>query len=313
MKIQDLFTIENAHSKGFEQHKKGVVPFVTNGFHSNGIVGFIEPLKGERMFKEKAICVSAFCEATVQHPPFLPRGNGGSGLIVLTPKNQMSDDELYYYAAQINRQSWRFSFGRMVIQERIAHLPIKLAEKISLSFSIKDLMPKDKERQNVKISKFKFFPLNELCSIERKYAPYINQINLSAQKTPYVTTTETDNGISVWCNEKPNFPKGTLTVSLDGQCGTVFYQFDDFLAGEKTAVLKLKTENNPDLLFYIGTMIEKMSWRYNYGVKLSMARLQEFQIPLPVDSDNDLDIGTIKKIVHNTYGSEVFEKYAIAS
>jgi len=98
---------------------------------------------------------------------------------------------------------------------------------------------------------------------------------------------------------------------LDGQCGTVFYQFDDFLAGEKTAVLKLKTENNPDLLFCIGMMIEKMSWRYNYGVKLSMARLQKFQIPLPVDSNNKIDIGAIQKIVHNTYGSEVFERYAI--
>ena len=148
MKIQELFTIENARSKGFEQHKKGRVPFVTNGFHSNGVVGFVEVLKGERIFKENAICVSAFCEATVQYPPFLPRGNGGSGLIVLIPKTQMEDAELYYYAAQINRQAWRFSFGRMVIQERIAHLSIKSSEKKPLRFSVKDLLPKEKARRD---------------------------------------------------------------------------------------------------------------------------------------------------------------------
>ena len=311
MKIRDLFKIENAHSKGFEQHNRGEIPFVTNGFHSNGIVGFVEPLKRERVFREKAICVSAFCEATVQHPPFLPRGNGGSGLIVLTPKTQINENEFYYYAAQINRQSWRFSFGRMVIQERIANLPIKPVGKISLRLSVKDILPKEKKKQGVKVSKFKLLPLAELCSIERKYAPYINQLNLSTQKTPYVTTTETENGISVWCNEKPNFPKGTLTISLDGQCGNAFYQFDDFLAGEKTAVLKLKNENDPNLLFYIGTIIEKMSWRYNYGIKLSMARLQRFQIPVPVDSEGKIDRDSVHKMVYNTYGSEVFEKYTI--
>jgi hypothetical protein len=310
MKIQDIFSIENARSKGFEVHKKGPIPFVTNGFHNNGIVGFVEPLKGERVFNDRAICVSAFCEATVQYPPFLPRGNGGSGLIVLTPKEEMVEDELYFYAAQINKQSWRFSFGRMVIQERIAHLPIRKYGEISLRLSIKDILPKDKTRLPVAISKFKSIPLTDLCSIERKYAPYINQLNVSQQKTPYVTTTEKDNGISIWCNEEPNFPKDTLTVSLDGQCGTCFYQFDDFIAGEKTAVLRLKDKNDPSLLFYVGTIIEKKSWRYNYGIKLSMARLQEFLIPVPVTTTGELDSESIRKMVHNTYGSEIFEKHA---
>ena len=36
----------------------------------------------------------------------------------------MCDEELFYYANQINRQAWRFSFGRMVQKDRIRILPI---------------------------------------------------------------------------------------------------------------------------------------------------------------------------------------------
>jgi len=44
-----------------------------------------------------------------------------------------------------------------------------------------------------------------------------------------------------------------------------------------------------------------------------MARLQGFQIPVPVDSEGKIDRDSIHKMVYNTYGSEVFEKYAVST
>ena len=118
--IKQKFDITNAKSKGFSDHKEGEIPFVTNGIDDNGIIGFVKPLKGERVFNKKAICVSAFCEATVHKPPFLPRGNGGSGLLVLTPIDEsMTYEELYYFAAQLNMYKWKFSYGRMVTGDRL--------------------------------------------------------------------------------------------------------------------------------------------------------------------------------------------------
>jgi type I restriction enzyme M protein len=146
-----------------------------------------------------------------------------------------------------------------------------------------------KNGKTVKTSK-KMMPrdLVELCTVERKYAPYMNEI-LSDQKiTPYVTTTETSNGISIRCDTEPNFPKDTVSVSLDGLCGTTFYQFEDYIAGEKTAVLqvrdelKIEEELKPYLLFYIAYLIRRKAWRYHYGRKLSEERLKKFSIPLPV-------------------------------
>ena len=183
MQISDLFIAGNAKSKGFAVHVEGDMPFISNGFYNNGVVGFVTPIKGEKVFDKKAICVSSFCEATVQEPPFLPRGNGGSGLIILTPKEEIDDEELYYYATLINKLSWRFSYGRMVIPERLMNLTVPDKPKgFSHPVIINELLPNGTQRQDVRIKKLKEFPLTELCNINRKYAPYLYELDTTIQK-----------------------------------------------------------------------------------------------------------------------------------
>src|SRR3990167_3902861 len=145
MKLTDKFEILNAKSKGYDDHEEGKLPFISNSFVNNGVVGYVTPIKGERVFKQKTICVSAFCEATVQKPPFLPRGNGGSVLTILVPKREMTDDELFLYATIINIQRWRFSFGRMVIADRLMEMEfpeIPSNLKVSPSKNVENLLKK---------------------------------------------------------------------------------------------------------------------------------------------------------------------------
>lgn len=130
--IEKIFKPTNAKSKGFESYDNGDTPFVSNGKLNNGIVGYVTPYENDRVFKKKGICISAFCEATIQHPPFLPRGNGGSGLIVLTPINEMTNEILTFYAAYINKYcSNLFSYGRMVTLERLKKLRLPISKKPS--------------------------------------------------------------------------------------------------------------------------------------------------------------------------------------
>lgn len=157
----------------------------------------------------------------------------------------------------------------------------------------------------------KTFVLTDLCDVERKYAPYMNELLSDQKLTPYVTTSEKSNGIAMWCDTESNFSKNTVTVSLDGLCGTTFYQFKDYIAGEKTAVIKLRddmdipTIQKPHLLFYVAYIIRRKSWRYHYGRKLSEGRLKRLTIPLPVDSQDKIDTHYIQQLVENCYGWEV--------
>lgn len=157
------------------------------------------------------------------------------------------------------------------------------------------------------IGYFNLYP--DLCSVERKYAPYLNELDSDDGNVPYVTTTEQNNGISLRCDSEPNFDKYSLTVSLDGSCGTTFYQFENFISGEKTAVLLPQKSDDHELMFYIGALIRIKAWRYNYGRKLSMARLKQFKLALPVNKDGDIDMLTIKTVVINSYGWEIVESH----
>lgn len=188
-----------------------------------------------------------------------------------------------------------------------------------LTLSNKAITINTKETFDMTHNKFKLFPLTKICNIERKYAPYLNELVSDKEIVPYITTTQLNNGIANRYDADPNFSKDTLTVSLDGTCGTTFYQFEDFIAGEKTAVLTLKGEHDPYLLFYIGALIRIKSWRYHYGRKLSMTRLKEFEVPLPIkegvnDNNSELnfdmiDLDTIKNVIENSYGWEIINAY----
>jgi len=129
VQLTKLFMVQKAKSKGFENYEKGDIPFVTNGIGNNGVQGFVKPDETAKVFKVDAICVSAFCEATVQKAPFLPRGNGGSGLSVLTPKQKMTSDEMLFHASYINKvYGWKFSYGRMIKKDRLNSMTL-LAKK----------------------------------------------------------------------------------------------------------------------------------------------------------------------------------------
>ncbi len=308
-KLIDIFELNNAKSDAFEKYGSGDVAFVTNGDYESSILGYITPLDNDRVFTKKGICFSSFGEVTIQEPPFLPRGNGGSGLLVLLPRKNMVDEELYSYAAQLNLQKWRFSFSRMAIQRRIKNIELKKYipkylikdKKTSIFFTKKTIKKQNIEKKELQLNK-----LIKYCNIFKKTALPQNQ--LESGFMPYVSTSSKNNGVSNLVDEDPNFNGKCLTVALNGSVGEVFFQFDDFVTSGDNAVLTLKEKYNPYLLFYIGAMIKNHQWRYNYYRKLNLSKLKKMLIPIPY-KNNSIDIEYIKNIVENSYGFNELRKY----
>ncbi len=309
-KIKDLFNIENAKSKGYEHHEEGEIPFVTNGDYDNSIVGFVKPLEKDRVFEKASICLSSFCEATLQTPPFLPRGNGGSGLVVLVPKKEMFEEELYFYTAQINMMKWKFSFSRMLIGRRIQDLELVTYRdmKIKIKEKLKELIPKEKTKQNVQENaNIQIMKVKDLCKIDKKTAIPQNAMNLNGN-VPYVTTSSMNNGVSQFADEEPNFEGKCLSVAMNGSVGEVFFQLDDFITSGDNAVLTLKEGYNPYLLLFIGTLIRSHQWRYNYYRKMSLDKLKNLELPIPMKNEK-IDLEYIEKIVKNAYGFEEVKQF----
>lgn len=121
--FSSLFDIINAQSNNIEDYADGEIPFVTSTELNNGVEKYIEPDDESLVFDVPCITLSSFGFATIQIPPFVGRSHGA--VIILKPKDSMSLVELSYFAAQINLQKWRFSYGRWVTKKRLLKLDIK--------------------------------------------------------------------------------------------------------------------------------------------------------------------------------------------
>ena len=309
--ITKIFDIVTAHSSASSDYSEGSVAFVSNGFYNNGIIGYVEPYGNCKVFEQLAICVSAFCEATVQRPPFLPRGNGGSGLTVLIPKQKMNYDELLNYASMINTfLKWRYSYGRMVNKGRLEKefLPdIKILQNL-YSEKIGSLIPNEKNK-DIKDEQLKLqeFSITQLFSLEHGDFHSLN--DLDEGSFPTISRIEYNNGI-VGYHDKPDnallYQPLTLTVStVTGDC---FVQLEEYIATDNVVVLTPKRKFEATTLFFIAMMINKEKWRWMYGRQCYKTKFSSTVVQLPVDK-SDIDERMIKEITASRWGWKFLKSY----
>jgi hypothetical protein len=256
------------------------------------------------VFNFEGICVSAFCDATVQKPSFLPRGNGGSGLIVLEPKGEMSYNSLLFYTAYINKYiKWRFSYGRMVTGDRLSNIEIPEIPKKFIAPSIKDLMPKPISKSfSLQHINFSEINIGTLFNISKGEGAYL--INCKEGNTPLVSATRKNNGILGYVDLQPTFKAPAITIERVG--GNAFVQLEDFATvPDDLFVLIPKIEMPLEVLFYVISVIKNEKWRFNYSRKLTPERFLKLNIKFASKNNSISEFDNVKEIVNSIYGWSV--------
>ena len=143
----------------------------------------------------------------------------------------------------------------------------------------------------IDISQWKEFSLSEMFDI--CYGKFIPKKDRGT-KTPMITTTADNNGISYYVDSDPLFSGDALTVASDGSVGSTFYQDKDFSAGNIVVVLEPKksTKQNwsPRSAQFLATCIKRYALiKYGWANKYSVNRVRNTKLPLPVDSNGDPD------------------------
>lgn len=306
--IGQLFKIEYGqkeyHNKEWLEGNDGKNILISSKGIDNGIFGFFDI---DNNFQAPFITVPStgtVGQAFIQEQDCSVDDN----CLVLMPVKKLTKEELFQIVFQVRLNKWKYRYGRQITPERLATQKISLIDsKLNYSKLSQKLLPQ-------KVSKIKIIAntniklkrIDEICDILKKSA--LPQNTMDSDGTPYITTTSKDNGVSNWVNEEPNTKGKCLTVALNGSVGEVFFQFDDFITSGDNAVLTLKENYNPYLLFYIGAMIKNHQWRYNYYRKLNLSKLKKMSIPIPF-KNGIIDIDYIEKIVNNSYGFKELKKY----
>lgn len=138
-----------------------------------------------------------------------------------------------------------------------------------------------KKIEEIKWEKFILSKLYQITSTKSSIDR--NKLTGILGQRPYITRTDTDNGIDSFIDEQPNFEKdegNVITIGLDTQ--TVFYQPASFYTGQNIQILKNDKLNKYIALFMI-PLIKKQMEKFNWGGNgATLGRLKKVTIMLPV-------------------------------
>jgi hypothetical protein len=297
--IEELFIPHRAKSGLFSEYQRGDVAYIGNGLADNAVVGFVTPLPDDKVFQFTGIVISAFCEATVQTPPFVACGRAGNGLSVLEPKSPMPIRQLAYIAAYINvALRWRFNWYRQTTVDRIRRLEVPDSFPSKVQFNIKAAMPEKAsvQRQGWKPN-LKLFALGDIYELEPGHFHSVG--HLPSGSIPIVSCGDYDNGVIGYFDvgNAPTF-SDRITIAFNGDNPlTAKYHPYKFAAKDDVAVCHPKLPLLPTTELYIQTMVNRERWRYNYYRKCYADKLWRFQVAIPAAKDGAIDEVAIKAIV----------------
>lgn len=123
------------------------------------------------------------------------------------------------------------------------------------------------------------------------------------QQCPYVTRTESNNGIARFvssCNKETGFDlAGTITIGLDTQ--TAYYQPADYVTGQNIQIVSGDNLSEPVALFLLSILRSQMKAKFNWGGNgATLGRLIELQIMLPATDNGMPDYSYMEHYSHET-------------
>lgn len=109
-----------------DECEKGEVPLISSGSANNGIVGYIDK-NGDgkaQIFKRNSITVDMFCNAFYQNQDFYAVSHGRVNILI--PKFDCNLQIGLFICSIIQKEQFKYSYGRAVYSSEISRMVIKL-------------------------------------------------------------------------------------------------------------------------------------------------------------------------------------------
>lgn len=315
-KINDLFTLDYGHSLELNRLEQSTsadaINFVGRAARNNGVTARVKPIQSLSPSPAGAITVALNGQggagvAFLQPFPFY----SGFHVMVLCPKQPMTEQEKLWWVMCITANRFRFGFGRQAnrtlkdlslpelkdIPEWVGTMNPDCYKGAELPASNTFMAPRD-------VSSWKPFVLNELFDIRK--GQRLTKANMLPGNVPYVGASDTGNGVTARIGQAPIHEGGTISVTYNGSVAEAFYQPDPFWATDDVNVLYPKFKLTPAIALFIATLIRQEKYRFNYGRKWHMERMKESCIRLPVKPDNTPDWEFMERYIKSLpYSSQI--------
>lgn len=139
----------------------------------------------------------------------------------------------------------------------------------------------------LKTSTWQEFTFEELFEVKK--GKRLTKANMADGDTPFIGAIDSNNGYRQYVDTKPNHQGNTITVNYNGSVAEAFYQPDPYWASDDVNVLYPKFKMTPLIALFLCTLIKQEKFRFNYGRKWHLGRMNKSIVKLPVKSDGEPD------------------------
>ncbi len=293
--ISEVFEIEYGNSLELNRLEvselDSAINFVSRTSKNNGVSARVRKLENERIFDAGLITVSvggSVLETFLQPSHFY----SGYHVMVLKPKTCMTDTEKLFYCTCIRKNKYRYNYGRQAnrtlksikvpaqVPDWVNKIEVNNAKNLSDSIIYEKVPLLTKDWQWIRY--------DELFKIERGRGPRVKEIE-EFGITPFITSTDKNNGLTGWTNDLPIHNGNVISVNRNGSVAEAFYQPIPFCSTEDVHIFNPKFDLNPFIALFLISLIRKEKYRYSYGRKWGIGRMNETLIKLPSTSNGTPD------------------------
>lgn len=293
IRVGDLFDICYGHS--LELNRLSIchdgINFVSRTAKNNGVSAKVKINSDDLPTEAGVITVAlggSVLETFLQPEPFY----SGFHISILRPKSEMSDQIKLFYCACIKANKYRYNYGRQANRTLKDILVPSIEEIPSWVHSIDVNCFQDAEKPAIDasialhISEWGTFKYKDLFFIERGRGPRKKELN-GKGKYPFVSASEYNNGITGYSDLEPYHKPGVISVARNGaSVASAFYQEVAFHSTEDVHIFTPRFKMTKAVALFFCALIKRERYRYSYGRKWGIGRMNETIIRLPV-STND--------------------------
>ncbi len=270
----------------------GSIPFVSRTEKNNGVSTFvyktidIEPCPRHTL----TVALGGSVLSTFYQPiPFYT----GFHVLVLTPKKELSVEEMLFYAKCISSNKYKYSYGRQANKTlKDLLIPKKIPKSLlnSLNFYKKDLdnqiLKKSVIDKTILLNsdEWDFFDISKIFSLEKCKCSNASKLLTRGNYINYIGAKKKNNGVMQKVEREIELiSNGNCIVFIgDGQgsVGYSTYQPIDFI-GSTTLTCGYNEFLNKYNSLFIVTVLNLERFRYSFGRKYGKNQLEKAKIKLP--------------------------------
>ena len=281
------------------------IPYVTRTDLNNGVKAFALRERLENIEKGNALVIGdTTATISYQKDDFIAGDH-----IVIVRTNWLNEYTGLFVMTLLKKESYRYSYGRAfkidIIKETVLKLPTKkdgspdwqFMESFIKSLRHKPLSTKaGGQTPKLDVSSWKSYRLGDLFAFQK--GKRLTKSDMVPGNVNFLGAIDGNNGVREKIDTEETWEGNCITVNYNGSVGEAFFQEEPFWASDDVNVLYARGWNlNKYTALFLCTIIRQERYRFSYGRKWTLEKMQDSHIKLPATTNGTPDFAFMERYI----------------